>query len=131
MEDFFFQSYFNDIIGRAEGIMHFRLISQPLSAIYFAIHGGLRDSKENKPPFFWALVFHPEHHQDLFKSSCKDIWKVFIVAFLLDTVYQIIVFHFFYPVQALIMAIILGLVPYLLFRASITRIANILKKQTK
>jgi hypothetical protein len=128
MEDYFFQIYFNDIIGRSEGIMHFRLISQPLSAIYFAIRGGLRDSKENRPPFFWALVFHPEHHQDLLKSSYKDIGKVITAAFLFDTAYQILVFHFFYPIQAMIVAITLALVPYLVFRAQVTRLANIIKK---
>jgi hypothetical protein len=127
MEDFFLQSYFKDIIGRAEGVMNFRLIMHPLVAIYFAVRGGLRDSKANKPPFFWALAFHPEHHQNLVQSSCKDLWRFLITVFLLDTVYQITVFHFFYPIQALITVITMGLVPYLLFRALITRIANTLK----
>jgi hypothetical protein len=39
-------------------------------------------------------------------------------------VYQIIVFRRFYPVEAIVVAAILAIVPYLLIRGPVTRIAR-------
>ena len=41
-----------DLLGRDEGPLTFRLIVQPLVAIFFAIRSGLRDAREGKPLFF-------------------------------------------------------------------------------
>ena len=50
--------------------------------------------------------------------------RVFILALVLDAVYQIIVIHFLYPGEMIIVAIILAIVPYLILRGLVTRIAR-------
>ena len=127
MDDFFTRVWTN-LVGRIEGPMKFRLILQPLVACSMAIRAGLRDARENKPPFFWALAFNPEHRRDLLRQGWKDIGKVFIATVILDVVYQIAVLRKVYPGEAIIVAVFLALVPYLLVRAPVTRLAAKKKK---
>ena len=126
--DEFFARVFENLVGRVEGPMKFRLILQPLVACILAIRAGLRDARENKPPFFWALAFNPEHRRDLLKQGWKDIGKVFIATVILDVVYQIVVLRMVYPGEAIIVAVLLALVPYLLLRAPVARLAAKKKK---
>ena len=52
----------------------------------------------------------------------EDIGRVFIIAVVIDFIYQTIVFRWFYPSQALIVAAALALLPYLIFRGLLNRI---------
>ena len=96
MDDFFTRVW-TDLIGRMEGPMKLRLIVQPLMACILAIRAGLRDARENKPPFFWALAFNPDHRRDLLRQGWKDVGTIFVAAVILDMVYQIIALHTVYP----------------------------------
>ena len=126
----FFTRVLEDLIGRTEGPMKLRLIIQPLVACILAIRAGLRDARENKPPYFWALAFDPDNRRDLLHQGWKDIGKVFVVGLILDVVYQIIEFRTVYPGEAIIVAILLAVVPYLLVRAPVTRLVGRKKKQS-
>jgi hypothetical protein len=48
-----------------------------------------------------------------------------LVAFVLDVDYQVIVFRWVYPFEALAVSIILAFLPYLLLRGLVNRIARI------
>ena len=48
------------------------------------------------------------------------------MAIVLDTVYQLIVLRAFYVVQALIVAVVCAIVPYVLFRGPTARLARLL-----
>jgi hypothetical protein len=52
------------------------------------------------------------------------VGKVFIVAIVLDVIYDLIVYRWVYPGQALIVAAVLAFVPYLMIRGPVTRIAR-------
>jgi hypothetical protein len=58
----------------------------------------------------------------------QNLWriagKVFVVALVLDVVYQLIVLHWIYPVETLIVATILALVPCMVVRAVGNRIVT-------
>ena len=45
-------------------------------------------------------------------------------AIVIDVVYQFIVFRWFYPGEALVVAFVLAIVPYLLVRGPVNRIAR-------
>jgi hypothetical protein len=49
---------------------------------------------------------------------------VFVLAQVLDVVYQIIATRFVYPGEALVTAVLLAIVPYLVMRGLVTRIAR-------
>ena len=123
MEDLF-SRFVEDLVGRVSGPMKFRLILQPVTAVVFAILRGLKDAKEGKPPYFWALFTDPAHRRDMVRDGWKSVGKVFILAIVLDAVYQWIVLRWFYPGEALLVAAILALIPYLLIRGPVNRIAR-------
>ena len=104
--------------------MKFRLILQPLMAIIFAVRSGLKDAKEGKPAYFWALFTDSVHRQDMLRDGWKSVGKVFAIAIIIDLVYQLIVFRWFYPLEALLVAVMLAFIPYLVIRGPVNRIAR-------
>jgi hypothetical protein len=115
---------FENLVGRLDGPLHFRLIVQPLMAIIFAIRDGRKDSHEGRVPYFWALCTKPGHRRDLLRTGWKSVGKIFILAIILDAVYQFIVVRWFYPFETLLVALILAIIPYLLFRGPVNRLIS-------
>lgn len=113
-----------NMTDRVSGPLKFRLLVQPVMAMIFAIRSGLLDAKSGKSPYFWALATSPEHRVDMLKDGWKSVGKVFLLALLLDVVYQIIVQRFVYPGEAIVVAIALAILPYLIVRGLVTRIAR-------
>lgn len=109
---------------RVSGPMKFRLLLQPAMAAFFAIRAGLNDARTGKPPYFWSLVTDPAHRIDMLNDGWKSIGKVFILALLLDVIYQVIVLKFVYPGEAIYVAFVLAILPYLILRGLVTRIAR-------
>jgi len=109
---------------RVSGPMKFRLLLQPAMAAFFAIRAGLNDARTGKPPYFWSLVTDPAHRIDMLKDGWKSVGKVFLIALLLDVIYQVIVLKFVYPGEAIYVAFVLAILPYLILRGLVTRIAR-------
>ena len=114
-----------NLSDRVSGPMRFRLFLQPIMAALFAIRAGLKDARTDQPPYFWALVTDPAHRRDMLRDGWKDVGKVFVLALVLDVVYQLIVARFVYPGEVVIVAFLLAIVPYLILRGLITRIARL------
>jgi hypothetical protein len=114
----------SQLLARVSGPLKFRLVLQPMMAGIFAIRSGLVDAKAGKPPYFWGLLSNPGERVDMIKDGWKSVGKVFLLALVLDVVYQIIVVRFVYPGEALIVAFILAIVPYLILRGLVTRAAR-------
>ncbi len=114
------------LLGRASGPMHLRLVIMPTVVTTLAIRAGLKDAWEGQPAFLWAIIASPSSRRQRLLSAWKDIFRIFVVAIVLDTVYQLIVLRAFFVVQALIIAIACAVVPYVLFRGPTSRLANAL-----
>ena len=114
----------DDLAARVTGPMKFRLVLQPAMAAYFAIRSGLADARAGKPPYFWCLVSDSANCFDLIKDGWKSVGRVFILALILDVVYQIIVLRFVYPGEAIIVAFVLAIMPYLILRGLVTRLVR-------
>ncbi|HEX4772376.1 MAG TPA: hypothetical protein VH351_16180 [Bryobacteraceae bacterium] len=114
----------HNLIDRVTGPMKFRLVLQPIMATIFAIRSGLADAKLGKTPYFWGLLSDPADRDAMLKNGWKSVGKVFILALILDVVYQIIEQRFVYPGEALIVAFVLAIVPYLVLRGLVTRMAR-------
>jgi hypothetical protein len=117
-----------NLFGRLDGPLHFRFIFQPLMATMFAVIDGIKDAKNGKPAYFWSLITHPGHRKELLKDGWKHVGKIFILAIILDVIYQLKVHSTIYPGEILIVAFTLAIVPYLLLRGPINRIAQLWKK---
>jgi hypothetical protein len=109
------------LLARVSGPMKFRLVLQPCMAAFFAIRSGLADAKAGKPPYFWSILYDPKQREDLIKDGWKSVGKVFILAIVLDVIYQIIELRFVYVGEAIIVAFVLAIAPYLILRGLTTR----------
>jgi len=116
--------FVTDLIGRIDGPMRFRLVLQPAMAAAFAIRDGWRDARQGRPPYGWALLAEPSHRRELLRDGWKGVSRVFVLAYGLDLIYQFVILHGFRPLQALSTAFLLALVPYLLLRGPMNRLAR-------
>jgi hypothetical protein len=123
MEEIFTRLW-NDLIGRIGGPMSFRILLQPTMAMIFAIRDGLKDAREGRPAYFYSLFTDPENRRSRLREGFKAVSRVFTFAIVMDFIYQVIVLRWFYPLQALIVAIVLALLPYFLLRGPVNRIAR-------
>ena len=119
-----FQRVWDNLIGRTSGPMNFRLIIQPAVATLIAIRAGLNDAREGRPAFFWAALWNRAYRPELLRQGWKDVGKVFILAMVLDSIYQLIVHRGVYVLELLITAAVLAILPYVLVRGPINRIAR-------
>jgi hypothetical protein len=112
------------LLGRFEGPFTFRLILQPIVAAALAIRSGIKDARLGRPPHLWAIKNQPQRRAELLRETWRDVRKVFIFAVLIDVVYEIVVFHAVYPLQPLIVAAVLAVIPYLALRGVVNRIVS-------
>ena len=113
-----------DIVGRLTGPMKFRLVLQPLMASFFAIRAGLADARSGQTPYLWALVAGTAPRKAMIANGWKSVGHVFLLAVVLDVAYQLYVLRFVYPLQAIVVAFVLAIVPYLIVRGLTTRVVR-------
>jgi hypothetical protein len=123
MEDFFARAWEN-MSGRVGGPMSFRLVLQPAVAVILAVRAGIRDARTGRPAYGWAVLTDRVHRATLLRDGWKDITKVFVMAIVIDIVYQWIVFRWIHPLGALTVAFFLAGVPYLLIRGPVNRLVR-------
>ena len=123
MEDLFTR-IFENLVDRVSGPMKFRLVLQPLMATIFAIRDGRKDAREGKAPYGWAIFTNPEHRHEMLRDGWKSVGKIFVIAIIIDAVYQYIELRWFYPGEALVVATILAFIPYLLIRGPVNRLTR-------
>ena len=116
--------FVDNLQGRIGGPMKFRLLLQPVMASIFAVVAGLKDARTGQPPYFWALFTDKAHRREMLRDGWKSVGKVFVLALVLDVVYQAIVLRFVYPGEVMVVAVLLAIVPYLLLRGLVTRLAR-------
>ena len=116
--------FWENLVSRVGGPMTFRLILQPIMAAIFAVRSGLKDAKEGKPAYFWALFTDSVNRRDMLRDGWKSVGRVFVFAIIIDLVYQLIILRWFYPGEALLVAAILAFIPYLVIRGPVNRIAR-------
>jgi hypothetical protein len=58
------------------------------------------------------------------QEGLRATGKIVLLAIALDAIYQFIEHRTFYPVEALVVAIVLAFIPYVLIRGPVARIAR-------
>ena len=114
-------TFVEGLLARLNGPMSFRFALQPIMAMFFAFRDGRKDAQEGHPPYFWALFTDPGHRKELLRSGWKGFGRVFILAIVLDGVFQAIVFRRFLLSGALYAGVLLAIIPYLLMRGPLNR----------
>ena len=114
-----------ELLGRASGPLHFRLFIMPIVVSVLAIRAHVRDVHERRATKVGAFFNDPVERRRLIRTGLKDFGKVFLVACVLDTTYQLVVLRAFFPVQLLIVAVVSAVMPYALIRGPVTRLARL------
>jgi len=100
---------------------------QPAMSAALAIRDGVRDARQGTPPYFWTVVFDHEKRAALLREGLRATSTIIGLAVMVDVAYQIMVLEEFYPGEALIVGVTLGLVPYVLIRGLAARFACLIK----
>ncbi len=119
-----FQPVWTDLSEGLHGPLKFRLVIQPTIAAILSIRAGIRDSREGRTPFTRALVSDKGHRGEHLRRGWGDVGSVFVAATIVDIIYQLIVNRSAHPLQAIVVAALLALVPYLLLTGPINRLAR-------
>jgi hypothetical protein len=126
----FLGTYWTDFIGRFDGPLHFRLFMQPLMAVLLAVRDGSRDARKGSGAYLWSLLTDPAQRRYLIEDGWKGVSRVFVLAFALDVVYQFMVWHGLKPLQALLTAGVLAVIPYALLRGPVNRVVQIARTRS-
>jgi hypothetical protein len=115
---------------RVGGPMTFRIILQPLMAGLLALRAGIKDAREGRPPYFWTILTDSTQRMALVREGWRSVARVFVLAIVMDIIYQLIVRRWIYPGETLIVAVVLAVFPYLLLRGPINRLIRRLRRQS-
>lgn len=118
------QRLWTNLVERIGGPMSFRLILQPLMAVVLAVRSGFKDARTGRRPYLVVLFSGGFESRDQLKHGWGDIGRVFMLAIVIDAIYQAIVLRWFYPGEALITAVVLAILPYALLRGPAARVAR-------
>jgi len=116
--------FWDQLIAQPNGPLAFRLILQPLMAAILAILDGMKDARVGRPPFLRTMLYDPSQRAAYLREGLKRVSRVIVFAFAMDAIYQVIVLRRFYLGEALVTVFVLAVLPYLLIRGPIDRIAR-------
>jgi len=134
MEELFTRVWEN-LTARTEGPMNLRFYIQPAVSLFFTIRAGLADARLGAVPYLWRFLVAKEQRSAIVKEGWSHVGKVFLMGVTLDIVYQLILLFktksqsYFYPLESVIVAIGLAIVPYLLLRGPISRVVTLVYKR--
>jgi hypothetical protein len=116
------------MLGRITGPMWIRLVIQPLVSVVLGLRAGVRDARNDRPPFGQSWWSGHVHRGVLWQEVWKDIARLFTFAAVIDVIYQVSFLREFHPLQALLVASVLAITPYLLVRGPANRLMRSGKK---
>lgn len=118
------QRMWHDLFERSGGPMTFRFILQPIMAAIAAGADGFNDARLGRSPYLWTILNNSDERRGRLVEGLNATARILLLGVGMDAIYQYRVLGTFYPVEALIIAIALAFIPYLLLRGPAARIAR-------
>jgi hypothetical protein len=122
--DEWWSRFWEDLIGRTTGPFAFRFLLQPTVAMLYAIRDGVKDAHAGRPAYFWSVVTGRGDRRGLLHEGWAAVARVIGIGAAIELIYQIMVFRRFYPLELVVIVLLLAFVPYLLLRGPVNRIAR-------
>ena len=113
-----------DLLARPSGPMSFRFILQPVMAVFLALRDGRRDAISGRTPYLWTILTQPSKRGRRLREGLHSDGRVVVLGVIMDAIYQFIAFRALYPVEMLIVVLVLAYLPYVLVRGPTTRIVR-------
>lgn len=125
-----FARMWREVAARPSGPMAFRFYLQPFMALLAAVHDGTRDAREGAPAYFWSLFADRAHRRARLREGWRAVRNIFVLAIVMDLLYQAFVLKAFRPVQALDVAVLLAIAPYLFTRGPVNRLVRLVRRRS-
>jgi hypothetical protein len=106
----------NSLFERSSGPLSFRFILQPSMAVIAAIRDSAKAARTGRALYVWTIAHDPASRIPLLRDGLNATARIILLGLAMDLIYQLIVFGTFYPVEAVIIAVLLAFVPYLVAR---------------
>jgi len=116
--------FWGDIFDRVGGPMTFRFILQPTMAAIAALHDGIRDVREGHKSFFWSVLRDDSQATGRLREGLMSTARILLLGISMDVIYQLRVLDSFYPAESAVVAILLAIIPYFVFRWIVEMIAR-------
>jgi hypothetical protein len=113
-----------NLFERPGGPMLFRFFLQPTMAALAAWRDGLSDARAGRTPFFEGALRDPAQRTVRLNEALVATARIILLGLVMDGIYQAIEFKTFHPAEAVIIALVLAFVPYLLLRGLFARAAR-------
>jgi hypothetical protein len=111
--------------ARPSGPLAFRFYLQPIMAVALAVRDGFADAHRGVRPYFWGLcAASPDERRRMMAHGWGSVRRVFLLALVIDLVYQLVVLKRLRPGEGIVIAAVLAIVPYLLTRGPTTRLVR-------
>ncbi len=117
------------MVNRPSGPMAFRFVLQPVMASLLAIRDGIKDARTGRKPYFWMLLSNPGTRKATLGEGIRATLRIIILGLVMDTIYQLAVFHAFHPLEAVSITFVVAFLPYLLLRGPAARVARLCMKR--
>jgi len=114
----------HDLVDRPDGPMSFRFILQPAMATIAAIRDGRKDVRAKRAPYLAAVLGSRQERMARLREGVNATARIFLLGIVMDAIYQALVLKRFYPNEAVVIALLLAFVPYLLIRGLVVRVAR-------
>lgn len=114
-----------EIAARPSGPLAIRFYLQPIMAAIVAVRDGIRDARSGNPAYLWAAFTDPAHRRELLRDGWHSIAKIVAMAVVVDLAYQLMVLRGLRPVQTVIIAVLLAILPYVLLRGPANRVMRL------
>ena len=113
-----------NLVERPEGPMVFRFILQPVMATIAALRDGVKDARTGRAPFLWTVLTNPAKRAGRLDEALIATARIILLGLVMDLIYQFIELKYFHPAEAVIIALVLAFLPYLLLRGVVARVAR-------
>jgi hypothetical protein len=117
--------FWRDLFDRPGGPMAFRFVLQPAMAALAALHDGIADARAGRSPYLWSLIREPGTRRARLNEGIVATARIVLLGIGMDAAYQVQVMGTFHPLEALLVAIALAFLPYLLMRGPIARLERV------
>jgi hypothetical protein len=119
-----FERIWQNMLDRTGGPMTFRFFLQPVMASIAALFDGIKDARAGRSSYLWTILTDPARRAGRLHEGLISTARIILLGLCMDVIYQFIEFETFHPAEAVIIALLLALVPYLLMRGPVARIAR-------
>lgn len=118
------------LMERPDGPMAFRFLLQPVMAAILAIRDGIRDGRTGAAPHLLTMILPSGQRKAAWIDGIRATTRILILAAVLDVIYQVVIYRTIYPGETVIVAVLLGFLPYVLLRGPVSRIFRMRRGRT-